>query len=196
MGVCCLSFLLVSFNGSRTSSHLTPCLTLEDLKTSNRLSNWFIRPVESKGESSPPGNGVSFVPTFFLTPPRANGFAKFCFSLFFPAESRPTLRSFLCFFCTFNHHNHIPHRIVTYSRIIEMPFTTKFSVVLCLALVFAASGQRALAVNDWSVPCTQGKCSWELPADSGASGTVHIVSLCFSWSGFCGPFAHDLSSHT
>lgn len=31
-----------------------------------------------------------------------------------------------------------------------------------------------MAVNDWSVPCTQGKCSWDLPADSGASGTVHI----------------------
>jgi hypothetical protein len=60
-----------------------------------------------------------------------------------------------------------------------MPFSIKLSAAFCLTLVLTA-GQRALAVNDWSVPCTQGKCSWDLPADSGASGTVHIVSLCFS----------------
>jgi len=54
-----------------------------------------------------------------------------------------------------------------------MPFSIKLSATLCLTLVLAA-GQRALAVNDWSVPCTQGKCSWDLPADSAASGTVHI----------------------
>ena len=53
-----------------------------------------------------------------------------------------------------------------------MPSTT-----LYLVLVLAA-GWRAMAANDWSVPCTQGKCSWDLPADSGASGTVHIVRLC------------------
>ncbi|KAF8472215.1 hypothetical protein DFH94DRAFT_655780 [Russula ochroleuca] len=54
-----------------------------------------------------------------------------------------------------------------------MSFTTKFSATLCLTLVLAA-GRRALAVNDWSVPCTQGKCSWDLPADSSASGALHI----------------------
>ncbi|KAH9975610.1 hypothetical protein BJV77DRAFT_1164270 [Russula vinacea] len=54
-----------------------------------------------------------------------------------------------------------------------MTFTTKFSATLCLTLVLAA-GRRALAVNDWSVPCTQGKCSWDLPADSSASGSVNI----------------------
>lgn len=56
-----------------------------------------------------------------------------------------------------------------------MLFTAELPATLCLALVLAA-GQSALAVNDWSVPCTQGQCSWDLPADSSASGTVHIVS--------------------
>ncbi|KAF8502654.1 hypothetical protein F5888DRAFT_1607718 [Russula emetica] len=54
-----------------------------------------------------------------------------------------------------------------------MPFSIKPSTAFYLTLVLGA-GQRALAVNDWSVPCTQGKCSWDLPVDSGASGTVHI----------------------
>ena len=56
-----------------------------------------------------------------------------------------------------------------------MPSSIKLSAAF-LTLVLAA-GQRALAVNDWSVPCTQGKCSWDVPADSGASGSVNIVSL-------------------
>ncbi|KAH8997662.1 hypothetical protein EDB86DRAFT_3076463 [Lactarius hatsudake] len=38
----------------------------------------------------------------------------------------------------------------------------------------AGSRQRVLAANDWLVPCTQGRCSWDLPADSGASGTLQI----------------------
>ena len=58
-----------------------------------------------------------------------------------------------------------------------MPRSTKSSAMLYLYLVFA-TGWRAMAANDWSVPCTQGKCSWDLPAASGASGTVHIVRLC------------------
>ncbi|KAN0123083.1 hypothetical protein V8E52_003036 [Russula decolorans] len=53
-----------------------------------------------------------------------------------------------------------------------MPSSIKPSAAL-LTLVLAA-GQRALAVNDWSVPCTQGKCSWDVPAESGASGSVNI----------------------
>ena len=57
----------------------------------------------------------------------------------------------------------------------------KPSAGFCLTLVLAA-GQRALAVNDWSVPCTQGKCSWDVPADSGASGSVQIVSLCSTYT--------------
>jgi len=61
-----------------------------------------------------------------------------------------------------------------------MPRSTKPSAALYLRLVlFLAAGWRAMAANDWSVPCTQGKCSWDLPADSGASGTVHIVRLSF-----------------
>ncbi|KAF8472221.1 hypothetical protein DFH94DRAFT_192159 [Russula ochroleuca] len=56
-----------------------------------------------------------------------------------------------------------------------MLFTTESSATLCFALALVlAAGQRALAANDWFDPCTQGKCSWDLPGDSGASGTVHI----------------------
>ncbi len=69
-----------------------------------------------------------------------------------------------------------------------MPFSMKPSSAICITLVFAA-GQRALAVNDWSVPCTQGKCSWDLPADSGSSGSVDVVSFVFIQSYFSGPFA-------
>ncbi|KAF8502656.1 hypothetical protein F5888DRAFT_1110589 [Russula emetica] len=54
-----------------------------------------------------------------------------------------------------------------------MPSSIKPSAAFYLTLVLAA-GQRALAVNDWSVPCTQGKCSWDVPAESGASGSVQI----------------------
>ncbi|KAF8496243.1 hypothetical protein F5888DRAFT_418349 [Russula emetica] len=54
-----------------------------------------------------------------------------------------------------------------------MPSSIKPSAALCLALALS-SGQRALAVNDWSVPCTQGTCSWDLPAESGSSGSVNI----------------------
>jgi len=58
-----------------------------------------------------------------------------------------------------------------------MPCGMKSSATLYLALVLAA-GQQALAANDWSIPCIQGQCSWDIPADAGASGTVHIVRLC------------------
>ena len=51
------------------------------------------------------------------------------------------------------------------------------SATLYLALVLAA-GQQTLAANDWSIPCIQGQCSWDIPADSGASGTMNIVRLC------------------
>lgn len=62
-----------------------------------------------------------------------------------------------------------------------MPFSVKPSAAFCLIIVLVV-GRRALAVNDWSVPCTQGKCSWDLPADSGASGSVQIVSLCSTYN--------------
>jgi hypothetical protein len=93
---------------------------------------------------------------------------------------------------------HAPQSTVTYSRRRKMSFTTKFSATLCLTLVLAA-GRRALAVNDWSVPCTQGKCSWDLPADSSASGALHIVSLCFTCAkhvAFHGHFADAIYLHT
>ena len=56
-----------------------------------------------------------------------------------------------------------------------MHFSIKFSGAL-LTLLLAAP-LPALAMNDWSVPCTQGKCSWDLPTDSGASGSMLIVSM-------------------
>ncbi|KAH8985709.1 hypothetical protein EDB92DRAFT_2116659 [Lactarius akahatsu] len=57
--------------------------------------------------------------------------------------------------------------------------------LVALALT-AGSRQRVLAANDWLVPCTQGQCSWDLPADSGASGTLQIV---------LGPRHRDLGRH-
>jgi hypothetical protein len=83
--------------------------------------------------------------------------------------------------------SHIPQS--NHPRKHKMLFTAGSSATLCLALVLVA-GQRALAANDWSAPCTQGKCSWDLPGDSGASGTVHIVRLCFTCAkhvAFSGP---------
>lgn len=60
-----------------------------------------------------------------------------------------------------------------------MPYSTKSSVVLYLAALALTVGshQRALAANDWLVPCMQGQCSWDLPADSGASGTLQVVRV-------------------
>ncbi|KAI9452115.1 hypothetical protein BJY52DRAFT_1294619 [Lactarius psammicola] len=57
-----------------------------------------------------------------------------------------------------------------------MPYSTKSSVVLYLAALALTVGshQRVLAANDWLVPCTQGQCSWDLPADSGTSGTLQV----------------------
>ena len=64
-----------------------------------------------------------------------------------------------------------------------------------LTLVLAA-GQRALAVNDWSVPCTQGKCSWDMPAESGASGSVQVVSLCSTYTNYVTFPYPSLTSYT
>ncbi|KAF8266395.1 hypothetical protein EI94DRAFT_1803173 [Lactarius quietus] len=57
-----------------------------------------------------------------------------------------------------------------------MHYSTKSSAVLYLVALTLTVGsrQRVLAANDWLVPCVQGQCSWDLPADSGASGTLHI----------------------
>lgn len=65
-----------------------------------------------------------------------------------------------------------------------MPYNTKLSVVHYIAALALAVGshQQVLAANDWLVPCTRGKCSWDLPADSGASGTLHIVRSCIALS--------------
>ncbi|KAH9167921.1 hypothetical protein EDB89DRAFT_1994780 [Lactarius sanguifluus] len=57
-----------------------------------------------------------------------------------------------------------------------MPFSTKTPMVFYLAALALTAGsrQRVLAANDWLVPCTQGQCSWDLPADSGSSGTLQV----------------------
>ncbi|KAH8983480.1 hypothetical protein EDB92DRAFT_1575878 [Lactarius akahatsu] len=57
-----------------------------------------------------------------------------------------------------------------------MPFSTKSSMVFYLAALALTAGsrQRVLAANDWLVPCTQGQCSWDMPADSGSSGTLQV----------------------
>ncbi|KAH8985711.1 hypothetical protein EDB92DRAFT_2027166 [Lactarius akahatsu] len=61
-------------------------------------------------------------------------------------------------------------------QVAVMPFSTKSSMLFYLAALALTAGsrQRVLAANDWLVPCTQGRCSWDLPADSGASGTLQI----------------------
>ena len=55
----------------------------------------------------------------------------------------------------------------------------KISAAL-LTLLLAAR-LPALAVNDWSVPCIQGKCSWDPPdsAGSGSSRFMQIVSVIY-----------------
>ena len=58
-----------------------------------------------------------------------------------------------------------------------MHYGTKSSVMLYLvALALTVGGrQQVLAANDWLVPCVHGYCSWDLPANSSASGTLRIV---------------------
>ncbi|KAN0134687.1 hypothetical protein V8E53_007472 [Lactarius tabidus] len=57
-----------------------------------------------------------------------------------------------------------------------MYYSTKPSVMHYLvALAFTVgSRQGVLAANDWLAPCLQGNCSWDLPSDSGTSGTLQI----------------------
>ena len=118
------------------------------------------------------GSGMLYHPSTFpnaipgSTPPRGpnKSFCKLSADRFFPTQcNHPSY--------TTEHCNHPRKR--------KMLFPAGSSATLCLALVLAV-GQRALAANDWSAPCTQGKCSWDLPGDSGASGTVNIVSSCFT----------------
>ena len=70
-----------------------------------------------------------------------------------------------------------------------MLLSIKLSVAL-LTLVLATP-LRAQVVNDWSIPCTQGVCSWNLPAESGTEGWIQIVSVLHSYQSCRGlvPFA-------
>lgn len=76
-----------------------------------------------------------------------------------------------------------------------MPCFIRPSATLHLALILAA-GWQALAVNDWSIPCTQGECSWDLPPDSGASGSIHIVRLYFCQQPSLFRTLTDCAAHT
>ena len=66
-----------------------------------------------------------------------------------------------------------------------MLFSIKLSTAL-LTLVLATP-LRAQALNDWSVPCTQGVCFWDLPAESGAEGWIKIVSVLYLYQARRGP---------
>ena len=56
--------------------------------------------------------------------------------------------------------------------------STMFTTIAALSLLLFGA---ANALNDWSVPCTDGTCSWDLenPANRGkgtATGTLQVVS--------------------
>lgn len=52
-------------------------------------------------------------------------------------------------------------------------FNSAFTLV---PLLFTLSVVNA-ATNDWSVPCNNGRCSYDMPANTnGAAGSVTIVS--------------------
>ncbi|TFY68021.1 hypothetical protein EVG20_g3724 [Dentipellis fragilis] len=47
---------------------------------------------------------------------------------------------------------------------------SKFAFIIALSL----AGKTVLAANDWTVPCTNGQCSYDLPSHSSASASVHV----------------------
>ncbi|TFY62936.1 hypothetical protein EVG20_g6519 [Dentipellis fragilis] len=49
-------------------------------------------------------------------------------------------------------------------------FTKLYAYASLLSLV----GMQAFAANDWSVPCMQGKCSYDLPSDSSSSASLQV----------------------
>ncbi|KAA1475907.1 hypothetical protein DENSPDRAFT_452584 [Dentipellis sp. KUC8613] len=49
-------------------------------------------------------------------------------------------------------------------------FTKLYAYASLLSLV----GMQAFAANDWSLPCTQGQCSYDLPSNSNTSATVQV----------------------
>ncbi|KAI0319871.1 hypothetical protein OF83DRAFT_713042 [Amylostereum chailletii] len=46
--------------------------------------------------------------------------------------------------------------------------------LLFTILSFLLVGAPSLAWNDWTIPCHDGKCSWDLPLSGGSSGTLYI----------------------
>jgi hypothetical protein len=57
--------------------------------------------------------------------------------------------------------------------------TTTTTTTLTSALLLAYA-HTALAANDWSVPCTDGTCEYDLAAsNTTAGGNVKIVCFCF-----------------
>ena len=61
-----------------------------------------------------------------------------------------------------------------------LSLSTMFATIAALSLLLFGAAD---ALNDWSVPCTDGTCSWDLgnPANHGkgaTTGTLQIVSKC------------------
>ena len=56
-----------------------------------------------------------------------------------------------------------------------MYYSTSVMHYLVALTLTVGSCQLVQAANDWFVPCVQGQCAWDLPANSGASGTLQIV---------------------
>ena len=54
-----------------------------------------------------------------------------------------------------------------------------YNIALHLTILLVLSYQQGLAegygANNWTHPCVDGHCSWDLPPESGSSGTLHIV---------------------
>ncbi|KAA1467370.1 hypothetical protein DENSPDRAFT_832394 [Dentipellis sp. KUC8613] len=46
--------------------------------------------------------------------------------------------------------------------------------IYALIVAFSLAGKAVLAANDWTVPCTNGHCSYDLPSHSSASASVHV----------------------
>ena len=83
------------------------------------------------------------------------------------------------YFVLYRYLDYQPDSFVLYqlssTQIAAMYYSTSVVDYLVALTLTVGSRQFVLAANDWLVPCVQGQCSWDLPADSGSSGTLQIV---------------------
>ncbi|TFY68013.1 hypothetical protein EVG20_g3723 [Dentipellis fragilis] len=49
------------------------------------------------------------------------------------------------------------------------------STLAFVSILFAVGTAQTLPLNNWSVPCTQGQCSYDLPAHTLTSGTIQLT---------------------